>query len=71
MRLEQAIVYVLANAGHGMTTIAIAQAINEEMLYVRNDGKPVNTERYLGPEITLLPQLMGSKKLDVKMRKLP
>lgn len=45
MRLEQAIVYVLANAGHGMTTIAIAQAINEEMLYVRNDGKPVSDKQ--------------------------
>ena len=45
MRLEQAIVYVLANAGHGMTTTAIAQAINEEMLYVRNDGKPVSDKQ--------------------------
>ncbi len=45
MRLEQAIVYVLVSAGHGMTTTAIAQAINDEKLYLRNDGKPVNEKQ--------------------------
>ena len=42
MRLEQAIVYVLATAGYGMTTQAIADAINEEGLYILNNGQPVS-----------------------------
>lgn len=45
MRLEQAIVYVLATSGRGMTTIDIARVINEDMLYLRNDGKPVSDKQ--------------------------
>lgn len=42
MRIEQAIVYVLATAGHGMTTQAIADTINEEGLYILNNGQLVS-----------------------------
>ena len=41
MRLEDAMVYVLANAGHGMTTARIAQTINHQRLHLRADGQPV------------------------------
>lgn len=41
MRLEEAILYVLVNAGMGLSTTAIAAVINELELHVRKDGKPV------------------------------
>lgn len=41
MKLEDAIVYVLASYGRGMTTEAIARIINRDRLHVRVDGNPV------------------------------
>ena len=41
MRLEDAMVYVLATAGRGMTTTQIAEAINRERLHIRVDGNLV------------------------------
>lgn len=41
MRLEDAIVYVLASAGRGLTTTGIAEAINADRLHLRKDGRPV------------------------------
>lgn len=41
MRLEEAILYVLVNAGMGLSTTAIAEVINQLELHVRKDGKPV------------------------------
>ena len=41
MRIEDAIVYVLASAGRGMTTSKIAEIINEQRLHIRADGNPV------------------------------
>lgn len=41
MKLEDAIVYVLASYGRGMTTEAIASIINRDRLHVRVDGNPV------------------------------
>lgn len=41
MRLEDAMVYVLATAGYGMTTQRIAEVINRDRLHVRVDGNPV------------------------------
>lgn len=39
--LEDAMVYVIATAGYGMTTRQIAEVINREKLHVRTDGNPV------------------------------
>ena len=46
MRIEEAIVYVLASSGHGMKTEQIAREINERKLFIRKgniqvDGKMV------------------------------
>lgn len=43
MRLENAMVYVLATAGYGMTTQRIADVINKEKLHIRVDGLPVSS----------------------------
>ena len=41
MKLEEAIVYLLASSGHGMKTEQIAWEINERKLYERWDKTPV------------------------------
>ena len=41
MKLEEAIVYLLANSGHGMKTEQIARKINSRGLYTRLDKEPV------------------------------
>ena len=41
MRLEDAIVYVLACAGRGYTTAEIARIINQNEIHLRKDGRPV------------------------------
>lgn len=43
MKLEEAMVYVLANANRGMRTEQIAELINRKKLHVRKDGKPVTS----------------------------
>lgn len=43
MRIEEAIVYCLANCGYGLTTDKIAQIINAKKLHVRKDGNPVTS----------------------------
>lgn len=43
MKIEQAIVHVLALAHRGMTTIQIAKVINKQQLHVRRDGQPVTS----------------------------
>jgi|GEM_PF-593910 len=55
MRLEDAMVYVLATAGHGMTTQRIAEVINRERLHVRVDGNPV-TDRQVYAAVCRNPQ---------------
>ena len=50
MRLEDAMVYVLATAGYGMTTQRIAEVINNERLHIRVDGNPRSEERRVGKE---------------------
>ena len=42
MRIEEAIVYVLASSGHGMKTEQIAREINERKLFIRNGNIPVD-----------------------------
>lgn len=43
MRLEDAMVFVLASAGYGMTTQRIADVINNQQIHLRRDGKPVTS----------------------------
>lgn len=42
MKIEEAIVYVLANSGHGMKTEQIAREINERALFHRWDKAPLD-----------------------------
>lgn len=42
MKIEEAIVYVLASSNYGMRTEQIARMINEKGLFVRRDRKPVD-----------------------------
>lgn len=42
MKIEEAIVYVLASSNHGMRTEQIARIINDKGLFVRRDRKPVD-----------------------------
>ena len=45
MKLEEAIVYLLASSGHGMKTAQIAREINARGLYARRDGQPVTDKQ--------------------------
>ena len=45
MRIEEAIVYVIAQRNGGMTTDQIADAINRQRLHVRKDGQPVTSKQ--------------------------
>lgn len=42
MKLEEALVFLLADAGHGMKTEQLAREINERGLYTRWDKAPVS-----------------------------
>lgn len=43
MKIEEAIVYVLAERNGGLRTEQIAEIINRRKLYVRKDGQPVTS----------------------------
>ena len=43
MKIEEAIVYVLAERNGGMRTEQIAEVINVRKLHVRRDGQPVTS----------------------------
>lgn len=45
LKLEDAIVYVLAMSGRGMTTSEIADAINHNKLHIRADGNFVSDKQ--------------------------
>ncbi len=45
MKIEEAIVFSLANSGHGMTTDQIADYINARRLHIRKDGNPVSSKQ--------------------------
>ena len=45
MRIEEAIVYVIAARNGGMTTYQIADAINRQGLHRRRDGLPVTSKQ--------------------------
>ena len=42
MKIEEAIVYLLASSGYGMKIEQIAREINERKLYERRDHEPVS-----------------------------
>ncbi len=43
MKIEEAILYVLAERGGGQRTEQIAEIINSRRLHIRKDGKPVTS----------------------------
>lgn len=45
MKLEEAIVYLLASSGHGMRTEQIAREINARGLYIRCDKAPITDKQ--------------------------
>jgi len=45
MKLEEAIVYLLAESGHGMRTEQIAREINSRGLFTRWDKEPVTDKQ--------------------------
>ena len=45
MRIEEAIVYLLATEGCGMTTDTLAEQINLKRLHLRRDGQPVSSNQ--------------------------
>lgn len=45
MKIEEAIVYVIASRNGGMTTDQIADAINKQQLHLRKDGQPVSSKQ--------------------------
>ena len=45
MKVEEAIVYLLAEKNGGMTAEQLASAINARRLHVRKDGQPVSVKQ--------------------------
>ena len=45
MRIEEAIVYLLASEGHRMTTDTLAEQINQRRLHLRRDRQPVTSNQ--------------------------
>jgi len=45
MKVEESIVYLLAEKNGGMTAEQLASAINARRLHVRKDGQPVSTKQ--------------------------
>jgi hypothetical protein len=45
MKIEEAMVYVLASANRGMKTAQIAEIINRKKLHGRKDGLPVSDKQ--------------------------
>lgn len=45
MKIEEAIVYVLAERNGGLKTEQIAEIINRRQLHVRKDGQPVTSNQ--------------------------
>lgn len=43
MKIEEAILYVLAERGGGLKTEQIAEVINRRRLHIRKDGQPVTS----------------------------
>ncbi len=43
MKIEEAILYVLAERGGGLRTEQIAEIINRRRLHIRKDGQPVTS----------------------------
>lgn len=43
MKIEEAVLYVLAERGGGLKTEQIAEVINRRRLHIRNDGQSVTS----------------------------
>lgn len=56
MKIEEAMIYVLATSERGLTVPHIAALINRHRLYVKKDGTPV-TEAHIWRTIFTNPQI--------------
>ena len=45
MRIEEALDYLLATEGYGMTTDTLAEQINQKRLHLCRDGQPVTSNQ--------------------------
>lgn len=45
MKIEEVVIYAIAQRNGGLTTDQIAEAINKGRLHVRKDGKPVTSKQ--------------------------
>ncbi len=45
MKIEEAIVYLIAGSGHGMTIEQLTEQINRRRLHIRKDGQPVSIKQ--------------------------
>ncbi|MBR4265662.1 MAG: hypothetical protein IKQ46_06355 [Bacteroidales bacterium] len=45
MKIEEAIVYLIAGSGHGMTVEQLTEQINVRRLHIRKDGQPVTLKQ--------------------------
>ncbi|MBQ5872633.1 MAG: hypothetical protein IIW58_00600 [Bacteroidales bacterium] len=45
MKIEEAILYCLATQNRGMRTEQMAEMINRQRLYIRQDGQPVTANQ--------------------------
>ena len=66
MKLEEAIVYLLASSGHGMKTEQIAREINERKLYERWDKAPV-TDKQVYAVIMSHPDTFGKSEGRIRL----
>ena len=71
MKLEEAIVYLLASSNQGMKTEQIAREINERGLYTRWDKEPVSEKQIWAVVISLRFLLYLLKKYSVTMTQGP
>ena len=61
MKIEEAIVYLLASSGHGMKIGQIAQEINARGLFTRPDKAPV-TDKQVYAVLCPIPKLSASRR---------
>ena len=66
MKLEEAIVYLLASSGYGMKTEQIAREINAKGLYTRWDKAPV-TDRQVYAAIVSHPDIFVKSEGRIRL----
>ena len=67
MKLEEAIVFLLASSGHGMKTEQIAREINERKLYERWDHEPVTGKQVFAVIMSTL-DIWSTIRLNIVVR---